>query len=437
MHTNIINKTYRLILNNKKFINNSVWIIVEKLISIFGLIFITSYVAKYIGPENFGKLSYAISIFTIIQTISMLGTDTILFKRISKNKTSGIKLMLSTTKIRVILYGFISIAYITYSIYSTKDFITIIFTISVALAYLFLSIDHFSIFYNAILASKINVLFNIIGLIISLCIRYSIVFFELNIAYLSIPILLTTFIPYLLRYIFFYYTYNEIKKIKRNKNVYNSYLIKAGFPISISNISIAIYAKVSQILLVTIISNYILGIFSVAYSLAYAWLFIPQAIITSYFTKIYKLKTSSDIITYTSYLNIFIGVISIFYLFFIYYLGDIIIFNLYGYEYMESSTILFPLAITSVFSCLGIISYRYIIAFSGYSFLLKKMFITSILGVTLSYILIKDYGLKGAVISNLSIEFISLTILNYFFRKKLVQKMHFRTLFFFLPRHKK
>jgi O-antigen/teichoic acid export membrane protein len=43
----------------------------EKIISIFGLIFVTSFVAKYIGPENFGKLTFAGSLFAIVQTISL------------------------------------------------------------------------------------------------------------------------------------------------------------------------------------------------------------------------------------------------------------------------------------------------------------------------------------------------------------------------------
>lgn len=119
---------------NYIYIKNSAWIIVEKLLSIFGLIFVTSYVAKYIGPDNFGKLSYVISIFTIIQTISMLGMDTILFRRISKNRFSGINLMMSTIKLRIILYIIVSTLFSSYFIYNTEDYITIAFTISVAIS---------------------------------------------------------------------------------------------------------------------------------------------------------------------------------------------------------------------------------------------------------------------------------------------------------------
>jgi O-antigen/teichoic acid export membrane protein len=54
-----------------RLFSNSLWMISEKIISIFGLIFVTSFVAKYIGPENFGKLTFAGSLFAIVQTISL------------------------------------------------------------------------------------------------------------------------------------------------------------------------------------------------------------------------------------------------------------------------------------------------------------------------------------------------------------------------------
>ena len=57
---------------NKIFLN-SIWIILEKLIALFGLIFVTSFVAKYIGPESFGKLSFATTIFAVVQTLAIWG----------------------------------------------------------------------------------------------------------------------------------------------------------------------------------------------------------------------------------------------------------------------------------------------------------------------------------------------------------------------------
>ena len=90
-------------LKNKVF-TNSIWMMSEKLISIFGLIFVTSFVAKYIGPENFGKLTFASSIFAIIQTIAMLGSENIIFQKTAKDRRLGEYIIDSTKIIRDFVY---------------------------------------------------------------------------------------------------------------------------------------------------------------------------------------------------------------------------------------------------------------------------------------------------------------------------------------------
>ena len=90
-------------LKNKVF-TNSIWMMSEKLISIFGLIFVTSFVAKYIGPENFGKLTFASSIFAIIQTIAMFGSENIIFQKTAKDQRLGEYIIDSTKIIRDLIY---------------------------------------------------------------------------------------------------------------------------------------------------------------------------------------------------------------------------------------------------------------------------------------------------------------------------------------------
>jgi O-antigen/teichoic acid export membrane protein len=84
-----------------KVFTNALWMMSEKLISIFGLIFVTSFVAQYIGPENFGKLTFASSIFAIIQTIAMLGSENIIFQKTAKDRKLGEYIIDSTKKLGI------------------------------------------------------------------------------------------------------------------------------------------------------------------------------------------------------------------------------------------------------------------------------------------------------------------------------------------------
>ncbi|MCP6525017.1 polysaccharide biosynthesis protein, partial [Klebsiella pneumoniae] len=46
----------------------------EKIITLFGLIFVTSFVAKYVGTEVFGQIAFATSLFQIAMIVAQLGS---------------------------------------------------------------------------------------------------------------------------------------------------------------------------------------------------------------------------------------------------------------------------------------------------------------------------------------------------------------------------
>ncbi|WP_446926359.1 oligosaccharide flippase family protein, partial [Klebsiella pneumoniae] len=58
-------------------------------------------------------------------------------------------------------------------------------------------------------------------------------------------------------------------------------------PLAISSVSVIIYARIAQFVIMHFGGDAELGIFSVASQLATAWMFITTSIITSYYSKIY------------------------------------------------------------------------------------------------------------------------------------------------------
>ena len=66
----------------KNFLINFSWIILSQFSKIIlgGFTFI--YVVKYLGPNDFGLISYALSIIGILHPLSTLGLDAIIFRNI-------------------------------------------------------------------------------------------------------------------------------------------------------------------------------------------------------------------------------------------------------------------------------------------------------------------------------------------------------------------
>ncbi|MEE7589084.1 oligosaccharide flippase family protein, partial [Klebsiella pneumoniae] len=98
----------------------------------------------------------------------------------------------------------------------------------------------------------------------------------------------------------------------------------------LSTLSIVIYTQVSNIFLAKITSYSDLGIYNVALTLGSAYSFIPVALITSFFSKIYQEKDFEKMSRLLTLINRIVIVITIFILFGFYFLGPYIISMLYG-----------------------------------------------------------------------------------------------------------
>ena len=328
-------------LKNDPRIRNSLWMLVEKSISLFGLIFIISAVAKYTGPSIYGEISLAASIFIVIKTVAQLGLDQIFFKYVSQKKPFHFLFFKNATQLVSSIYLILSIIVIAVSYFyaSTTGFYFIIATF---LAYYFNSVDLLNAYYEGVLLSKINVLANVVGLLISLVMRWGIVLLEMDYIYLCLPIVIMTLIPFLIKRFIYYNNYSKGSKFISQSTIkskkYITYFLGAGIPLMLAVITATVNGQASNFLLGYIENTASVGIFSIAFVLAGAWCIVPTTLIMSYMTSIYSInnndyekyiKTSSKIL-----LNI--GLLSLFIVFILYLISPYFIDWLYGEDFFQS-----------------------------------------------------------------------------------------------------
>lgn len=407
---------------SNKILSNSLWMMLEKFLGIFGLIFVNSYMAKYIGPENFGKLAFATSIFLFVQTFSWFGGQNVLFKRLSENVKSGIKLAIKTQNMRRGLFfcaSFIALIYLWFS----SDTLTFVFGLGNCIASYFVVSDIYTIYNNSQLTSIVNALSNIVGLILALITRFFLVFFEASAYTMIFPIIILALSPYLIRKVYFYKK-NKEKYVMLNSRKYNKYMFLTGGGLVVSTLSIVIYTQISNIFLAKYVSFSQLAIYNVAMTLGSAWGFINIALITSYFSKIYATQQDNIQSIYLRQIHLIVMTISIIAFAGVMFVGPWVVELLYGKEYLESAKLLPFIVVATLFSGMGTISYRYMLKFDAYKYLSIKMLIVCIFSILISYFFIKYYGIMGAAFCFVLMEFISLTIANYLFRNGLILKMH-------------
>ncbi|MBX9768487.1 MAG: flippase [Bdellovibrionales bacterium] len=73
----------------QKIVENSGWQIGDRAVRLGLNFFITAWIARYLGPESYGKLSYVIAVVSIFQVFSSLGIEWIILKEFSAGRGSG------------------------------------------------------------------------------------------------------------------------------------------------------------------------------------------------------------------------------------------------------------------------------------------------------------------------------------------------------------
>lgn len=419
---------FRLFKNSR--IQNSMWMVLEKGVAFFGLIFVVSAVAKYLGPEVYGYLALAASVFSIVNVVARLGLDQVYFKTASKNQKNNNILLKNMMNMISLIYFPLSIIVLGV-FYFRIESTYFIFFIATAIANYFSAIDMRSIHFNAILMSRLNVIANTIGLMVSLAIRYLIVNFQLHIQWLCVPIIIVTLLPYLFRlYVdhkknIFERTYTYNKYIFRK---YRTYFLAVGIPLVISMLSVSIYLQSANFFLAALKGSHAVGIYAVGSMLAGAWYFIPTTIVISFLSIVYKTNNEKDYVEQAGLILRYLLLITLTIIAILYFLSEYIILWLYGIAFKESILIFKILLFSYFFSVIGFYFYRLVMKFGGYNFLAKKMTITCILNIILSYLLIKAYGVIGAAYAALITEFVSNLIFNLFYKNILMPKVILKAL---------
>src|SRR3989338_5523951 len=66
----------------KRYASNTAWALVAKIFSVLISFFVTIYLVRYLGPQNYGNLSYAVSFVGIFSVLSSLGIDNVLYREL-------------------------------------------------------------------------------------------------------------------------------------------------------------------------------------------------------------------------------------------------------------------------------------------------------------------------------------------------------------------
>lgn len=383
-----------------RYFKNTGWLFFGKMASMLAAFFVGAYIARYLGPAQYGLLSYASSFAGLFAIFASLGIDSILNRELVSRPENKEKLLGSGFIIKIV-GSILAIVLIVITLFFIKaDWTTDVLIIISALSFVFNAFGVIDIYFQSQVLAKNTVRVQIISLIITSSLKILFIFLHLGIIYFAIAYLVDAFILATGFIISYKKTGLHISKWKFDKGIIKM-LIKNSWPLIFSGVAAAIYMKIDQVMIKNMMGNEAVGLYSVASKISEVWYFIPSLICASLFPAIVNAKNTNRVVYEKRLQNLYslMFYISTLIAIPISILASFIIVNLFGIEYLGSVSALKIHIWAGVGVFWGYAITQYLITENYTKIYLAITTIGAVLNIILNLILIPKYGINGAAIA--------------------------------------
>ena len=390
----------------KKIAKNTTVLLASQIISYILAFFYMIYIARYLGADGFGILSFAIAFTGIFSIFADFGLNILTVREVARNKLLTDKYFSNVLIIKIILsiLTFGMIAVVINLIGYSQETINVVYL--VALSVILTAVS--GLFYSIFQAHE-KMEYQSIGQIINSILIFAGVFigryYGFNVSGFAFIFFISSAIS--LIYIFIVIMKFLPFKLEIDWNFWKS-AIKEALPFGLTGISGMIYTYIDSVMLSLMQGNEVVGWYNAAYRLTLVLLFIPNVINLAVFPKMsqyYGSSKSSLNLIYEKYfkymliLGIPIGAeITI--------LADRIISVIFGTGYSQSIIALQIIIWTIVFTFAGAAFVQLLQSINKQLIITKISGICVVINIMLNLVLIPKFSYIGASYATLITEVI-------------------------------
>jgi O-antigen/teichoic acid export membrane protein len=385
-----------------KYFKSASWLYAEKIFRLITSVFISIWIARYLGPQDFGLLNYAHSLVGIFSALTLLGFEMTLVREIVYHPKIQNELLFSAFVARIIGSSVTLLIITLIMLWASSkegEAITVIIIASANIFQAFTVID--SYFQANVVGKYTAIAYAISFSITSLAKIYLMLqhapLLGLAFVFLADGVILASLLTYF--YIKSNPSFFQIKTRYISRIL--SSVLKRALPLIVTGVVVSFYTKIDQIMIKNLLGNYEAGAYSAAVTLCQATYFLPMVLSNVLFPAIINSK-KFNIEQYKLRLQVLFAVlvwVAIGIAVFLSLASDLIITSLYGPEYAESSGVLAIYAWAGIAVFYGTAWSKLMIVENLHSTILKINVLAMLTNVGLNYFLIPMYGITGAAIA--------------------------------------
>ncbi len=411
----------------KRYLFNFSWLFFGHLFFLIASFLVGVWIARYLGPDRYGLISYVVAFCGIFSVLISFGTDNILNRELVKSPDQRDNLLGTVFGIRLLgsLVAFIVSVSVAYFV-NGQDNIWFLLVVIYSLGFFIQPLQVINIFFLSKVQSKNNTLAQFSSVIISSLLKILFIFLLKD----SLILLIIIYISdYLWQGLILLLLYHKQKlSVSRWRFVPNlaQKTIKDSWPLMLSVATLFVYLHIDQVMIGFMMDKLSVGIYAIAVRIVEVFYFIPSLLCSALFPAIVNARKVSLVIFLKrlKYFFWLLGLIGFCLSVFIHFCHKFLVINTFGQDYLAAAPILRVYMWSSIglFLSLGINQYLIVEHKTKTIFIIN--FLVMIMNIVLNLTLIPLIGLLGAAVATL-ISYSLAPLMFYFyniFQKNYIKK---------------
>ncbi|NOZ24821.1 MAG: flippase [Nitrospirae bacterium] len=276
--------------NLQRIITNTGWLFADRLFRMVVGLFVGVWVARYLGPEQYGVLNYAIAFVGLFSVLSSLGLDKIVVRELVKHPERQDEILGSTFILKLIGGSSAFAVMVGVSAWlKPDDSLTRLVIAVLGFGLIVQAFSTIDLWFKSRVASKYTVLAQNSSFVLTSAAKVVLILKRASLIAFVVVNLVHVILSSAALVLFFR---RNGKSLTRWRPVYSvaAALVRESWPLVFAGLAIAVYMKIDQIMLGEMIGRKAVGTYAAAVRLSEIWYFISVAIASSVFPSIVKSK---------------------------------------------------------------------------------------------------------------------------------------------------
>jgi PST family polysaccharide transporter len=275
----------------RTIMGNMGWLMVDRVVRMGMGLFVGVWVARYLGPVQFGSLNFSIAFITLFGTVTTLGLEGIVVREVLHNAQHTHEILGTTLALRSgggLLAVGLSIA--TLRLIQPHDRQALLLVSILSLTLVFQAFDTIDCFFQSQVQSKITVWAKNSAFLVFAAVRVSLIYAKAPLWSFAGEIALGAF-----GLMLGYRLSGGRVFAWRSSKTRAIYLLKQSWPVIFAGMAIMIYMRLDTVMLKMMKGDYAVGLYSAAIKVSEVWYFIPLAIVSSVQPAIMRVKDDPEL----------------------------------------------------------------------------------------------------------------------------------------------